>query len=313
MFAAAAAIAGTVAAQSYPVKPIRVVDPFPPGGSTDIVARTISPKFHESLGHPWVIENRPGAQGIIGGDFVAKAAPDGYTLLMFSITFVVQPAIYKSLPYDVMRAFVPVMQTSNIPNVLVVHPSVPARNVRELIALAKSTPKRLNFASGAAGLQMTTELFNTMAGTRMTHIPYKGGAPAVLAAVGGEVDLVFATLPTAVSFIRSGRLRALGTCGSSRALTMPELPTIAEAGLPGFEASNAVGVLAPAGTGRDVVTRLQQEISRILGLSDVRERLLAVGIEPAEAKPDQFGEYLRAEVAKWTKLVKTLGMEPQSW
>jgi len=304
-----------VLAQGYPVKPIRVIDAYPPGGSTDIVARLISPKFRESQGQPWVVDNRPGAQGIIGAEIVAKAPPDGYTLLMFTASYTVHPSLYKSLPYDLTTAFVPVTQTSSIATVLVVHPSVPAHNVRELIALAKARPGRLNFASGGPGAatHMAAELFNSMAGVRMTHIPYKGAAPAVMDTVGGQVDLVFGSLPIAGPHIQSGRLRALAVCTAKRTVAMPELPTIAEAGLPGYEATNATGVLAPAGTPREIVHKLQQETARILNLPDIKQRLLTLGAEPVGSTPEQFGEFIRTELAKWAKVVKASGMELQTF
>ena len=311
--AVAALPASAVLAQAYPSKPIRVFDGFPAGGSTDIVARIIGPKFQESQGQPWIVDNRAGAQGIIAGELAAKSPPDGYTLLMFTTTFTLHPAIYRNLPFDLTKSFVGVIQTSIITNVLAVHPSVPARTVKELIALAKERPGRLNFAAGGTGPQMTGELFNSMAGIKMTYIPYKGGAPAVAAAVGGETDMVFATMPTAITHISSGRLRALGVCTASRTTLMPNVPTIAEAGVPGYEAPNSVGVLAPAGTPREVVAKLQQEITRILAMRDVQERLQAAGIEPSSMKPEQFDEHVRAEVAKWTKVVKAAGIEPQKW
>ena len=308
-------LASEALAQTYPVKPIRVIDGFPPGGSTDIVARLVAPKFQQTQHQQWVVDNRPGAQGIIGAEAVAKAPPDGYTLLMFTATHTVHPSVYRSLPYEFPRAFAPVALTSSVANVLVVHPSVPARTVKELIALAKAKPGRLNFGAGGTGPQMTGELFNSMAGTKMTHVSYKGGAPAVLATATGEVDLIFATMPTAIAYIRSGRLRPLGVCTAQRTMLMPELPTIAEAGVPGYEATNSVGVLAPAGTSRDIIGKLHQEIMRIVALPDVRDRLLAAGIEPAAAviTPEQFGDYLRSEVAKWARVVKAIGYEPQKW
>jgi tripartite-type tricarboxylate transporter receptor subunit TctC len=310
----AVVLTGNALAQTYPAKPIRVIDGFPAGGSTDIVARVIAPKFQETQHQPWIVDNRSGAQGIIGADAVAKAPPDGYTLLMMTGTHTVHPAIYRNMPYDFAKAFAPIALTSSIANVLVVHPSVPAHTVKELIALAKAKPGRLNFAAGGTGPQMTGELFNSMAGVKITHIGYKGGAPAALAAVTGEVDLAFATMPTAVGFIRTGRLRALGACTAKRTIVLPDLPTVAEAGVPGYEATNSVGVLAPAGTPRDVIAKLHQEIARIVALPDVRERLLTAGIEPAPLMtPEQFGEYIRAEVAKWAKVVKAAGIQPQTW
>jgi tripartite-type tricarboxylate transporter receptor subunit TctC len=307
--------AGSVLAQVYPAKPIRVIDGYPPGGTTDIVARFIAPKFLESQGQPWVIENRAGAQGIIANDMVARSAPDGYTLLMFTGSHAIHPSLYKNMPYDLTRAFVPVTMTSDSQSVLMVHPSVPARTVKELIALAKASPGRLNFSSGGpgSGSHMAMELFKSMAGINMTHIPYKGGAPAVMDIAAGHIDLGFATMPIASPHIRSGRVRALAVSRLTRAIALPNVPTVAEAGLPGYEATNATGVLAPAGTPREIVVKLQQEIARILKLPDVRERLISLGTEPVGSTSEQFGEYIRGEIVKWAKVVKATGMELQTW
>src|SRR5215510_8136084 len=229
-FSALAALLATAAlAQSYPVKSVWVIDGFPPGGSSDIVARAIAPKFQESQHQPWVVDNRAGAQGIIGADLVAKAPPDGYTLFVMTGTHTVHPVTYRNMPYEFPKAFAPIVLTSNIPQVLSLHPSVPAKTVKELIALAKTTPGRLNFSAGGTGPQMTGELFNSMAGTKITFIGYKGGAPAALAAAMGEVDVTFATMPTAIVHVRAGKLRPLGVCGAQRSIVLPELPTIAEA------------------------------------------------------------------------------------
>lgn len=304
-----------VIAQGYPVKPIRVINGYPPGGSTDFMARMIAPKFQETQGRPWVIDTRAGAQGIIGADMAAKSPPDGYTLLMFTASYTVHPSIYNNLPYDLTKAFVPVTLTSTVANVLVVHPSVPARTVKELIAFAKARPGRLNFAAGGSGAttHMAAELFKSMAGISMTHIPYKGMGPAVVDTVGGHVDLMFASMPAAAPHIQTGKLRALSVSTAKRAIAMPKLPTIAEAGLPGYEATNATGVLAPAGTPREIVAKLQQEIARILNMPDIRERLLVSGSEPVGSTPEQFGDYIRTEIAKWAKVVKATGMELQAW
>jgi tripartite-type tricarboxylate transporter receptor subunit TctC len=313
-FAFAVFLTGTAFAQTYPVKPVRIIDGFPPGGSSDIVARVIAPKFQESLHQPLIVENRAGAQGIIGADAVAKAPPDGYTLFVMTGTHTVHPVIYRNMPYEFPKAFAPIALTSSIAQVLAVHPTVPVRTVKELIALAKMKPGRLNFGAGGTGPQMTGELFNSMAGTKITFIGYKGGAPAVLAAVTGEVDVTFATMPTAIAFIRDGRLRALGVCTTKRSAVLPQLPTVAEAGLPGYESTNSVGILAPAGTPRDVVAKLHQEIVRILALPDVRDRLLVAGIEPAQLMtPEQFGDYLRGEVVKWAKVVKAADIKVQTF
>jgi len=311
--ASAVFLAGHALAQAYPVKPVRVIDGFAPGGSSDIVARVMAPKFQESQQQPLIVENRAGAQGIIGADAVAKATPDGYTLFVMTGTHTVHPVIYRNMPYEFPRAFAPIALTSSITQVLAVHPTVPARTVKELIALAKTKPGRLNFGAGGTGPQMTGELFNSMAGTKITFIGYKGGAPAVLATVMGEVDVTFATMPTAIAYVRDGRLRALGVCTAQRSVVLPQVPTVAEAGLPGYEATNSVGMLAPAGMPREIVAKLHQEIVRILGLPDVKDRLLVAGIEPAPPMtPEQFGDYLRAEVAKWGKVVKAAGIKPES-
>ena len=307
-------VAAPALAQTYPVKPIRVIDGFPPGGSSDIVARTIAPKFQETQQQSWIVDNRAGAQGIIGADLVAKASPDGYTLFVMTGTHTVHPVAYMNMPYEFPAAFAPIALTSSIAQVLAVHPSVPVKAVKELIALAKTKPGRLNFSAGGTGPQLTGELFNTMAGTKITFIGYKGGAPAALAAAMGEVDITFATMPTAVGYVRSGKLRPLAVSMAKRSVVLPELPTIAEAGVPGYEANNMVGMLAPAGTPRNIVTKLHQEIMRILALPDVRDRLLTAGIEPAAVlTPDQFADYLRSEVVKWGQVVKAAGIQTQTW
>ena len=305
----------TVQAQNYPSKPIRVIDGYPPGGGTDIVARTIAPKFLESQGQSWVVDSRAGAQGIIGAEIAAKSPPDGYTLLMYTTNFTIHPSIYKSLPYDFLRAFAPVTQTSSVPMILIVHPSVPARNVKELLAEARSKPGRINYASSGFGgiTHMAGELLNNLAKVKMTHIPYKGGAPAVAATLGGEVDLTFAATPVGIPHIRSGRVRALAVSSATRSAVIPELPTMAEAGAPGYDVTNEYGVVAPAGTPRAVVQKLQQEIARILNLPDVKERLMGIGAEPVGSTPEQFGEHLKSEVAKWERVIKANKIEMQQW
>ena len=312
---AAAVFVSQAPAQTYPAKPIRVIDGYPAGGGTDIVARTISPRFQESLGQPWVVDNRAGAQGIIGAETASRAVPDGYTLLMYTTNFTIHPSIYKNLPYDLLKAFVPVTQTSSVAMAVIVHPTVPARNVKELIALAGAKPGRLNYASSGFGgiTHMAGELFNTMARVKMAHIPYKGGAPSVAATLGGEVDLTFAAIPVAAPHIRSQKVRPIAVSTARRSTVMPELPTIDEAGLSGFEVTNAYGVLAPAGTPREIVVKLQQEIARILKLPDVRERLMGLGAEPVGSTPEEFGNHLRSEILKWAKVVKATGIELQAW
>jgi tripartite-type tricarboxylate transporter receptor subunit TctC len=311
----AAPLAGDALAQAYPVKPIRVVIGFPAGGAADIQARLIAPKFQESQGQPWVIDNRPGASGIIGTEIAAKLPPDGYNLLMFTGSHTVHPSIYQNLPFDITKNFAPVTLISITTMVLVVHPTVPARSVKDLIALAKANPGKLNFASDGVGsaAQMSAELFKSVAGVNMVGIQYKGGPPSVAATVAGEVDLVFATAPTVVQQIKVGKVRALAVANPKRSALMPELPTIAEAALPGYGVSNATGVLAPAGTPRDIVVKLQQEIARIVKLPDIRERLVSLGVEPVGNTPEEFGEYMRSEIAKWARVVKDARIEPQPW
>jgi tripartite-type tricarboxylate transporter receptor subunit TctC len=300
---------------AYPTKSIRVIDAYPPGGSTDIIARLIGPKFQELQGQPWIVENRGGAAGIIGADLVAKSAPDGYTLLLMSGNHTVHPAFYKNMPYDFLKAFAPITWLTDTVMVLAAHPSVPAKTVKELIALAKASPGRLNFGSAGAGsaTHLAGELLKSMGGVSMTHIPYKGGAPSAIAAVAGEIDFVFLTMPVAAPHVKRGALRALAVSRAKRSAAMPELPTVAESGVPGFVVTNASGLLAPAGTSREVISKLQETVVRVLNMPDVRERLLGIGMEPVGNTPEQFGEYLKAEVAKWIKVVKVSGVEAQAW
>ena len=309
-----AAPAGAQPAAAYPTKPVRVVDAYPPGGSTDIIARLIAPKFQEILGQQWIVDNRGGASGIIGADVVAKAAPDGYTLLVLSGNHVIHPAFYKNMPYDIVKGFAPITWMSDTAMVLAVHPSVPAKTVKELIAAAKRTPGKLNFGSAGAGsaTHMTGELLKISAKLDIAHIPYKGGAPAALAAISGEVDLVTLTMPVAAPHVKRGALRALAVTRDKRSKAMPELPTIAES-VPGFTVNNAAGLAAPAGTPRDVLVKVQQTVVRILNMPDVRDKLLAIGMEPVGNTPEQYAEYIRSEVAKWIRVVKVAGVETQAW
>ncbi|HKA46056.1 MAG TPA: tripartite tricarboxylate transporter substrate binding protein [Burkholderiales bacterium] len=302
-------------AQGYPSRTIRVIDAYPPGGTTDVVARIISPRFAESTGQSWVIDSRPGAQGIIGTDLAAKAPADGYTLLMFTASHTIHPSFYRNLPYDFVRAFAPVTLTSGTTNTLVVNPRVPAKNVKELVALARARPGQLNFASAGLGStnHLATELLKSMTGISLTHIPYKGSAPAVIDVIGGQVDFIIAPMPVVLQHVKSGKLRALAVSTSRRAVAMPDVPTIAESGFPGYEATNSVGVLAPAGTPREIVTKLNGEIVRALNLPEVRDRLLSMGAEPVGNTPEQFGEYIRAEIAKWAKVIRETGMAVQQW
>lgn len=234
---------------------------------------------------------------------------------MFTASHTIHPSFYKNLPYDFLKVFAPITLTSSTTNMLVVHPAVPARNVKELIVLAKARPGQLNFASAGLGStnHLGMELFKSMAAVDMTHIPYKGSAPAVGDMIGGHIDLMFVPMPIVLPHVKSGKLRALAVSTAKRAVAMPGIPTVAEAGLPGYEATNAHGVLAPAGTPREIVIKLNTEIVRILNLTDVRERLFSIGAEPVGNTPEQFGGYLRSEIAKWAKVIKDIGMTPQPW
>ncbi len=301
--------------QVYPARPIRVIDAYPPGGSTDVVARIIAAKFQEATGQPWIIDNRPGAQGIIGSEVVARAAPDGYTLLMFTGSHTVHPSIYPKMPYALLRDFAPVTLTSATTNILVVHPTVPAKSVKELIAIARSKPGILNYSSAGTGstTHMAMELFKSMARVDFVHIPYKGAAPAVLDLVGGHVDLMFAPLAVMLPHIKSGRVRPIAVSTAQRTSALPDIPTVAESGLSGYEATNAVGVLAPAATPRDIVVKLNADIVRILRLPEVRDRLLGLGAEPVGNSPEQFAAWLKEDIARWAKIVKDAKIPPQSY
>ena len=249
-------------ANLYPVKPIRVIDAYPPGGSTDVVARILAIKFQESVGRTWIIDNRPGAQGIIGCELAAKSPPDGYTLLMFTGSHAVHPSIYKNMPYEFLQAFAPITQMTSTTNVLVVHPSVPVKSLKEVIALAKAKPGQLNYSSAGIGstTHMAMELLKTMAHIDIAHIPYKGAAPAVMDGVAGHVAMLFGPMPVVGPHAKAGRLRIIAVSTKERSRAIPEIPTVAEAGVPGYEATNSVGIVAPAATPRDIVMKLHAEI-----------------------------------------------------
>ncbi len=298
-------------AQNWPTRPVRWISPFAPGGGADITSRAIAQKISGPLGQQVVVDNRGGAGGMLGVEMAAKAPADGYTVVLGTIgPIAINPSLYKKMAYDPMRDLVPVSQAANALNVLVVHPSLPAKSVKEMIALAKARPGQLNYGSSGPGAtdHLAGELFNVMAGVRMVHIPYKGGAPAMLDLVSGNVQLVFSTVSTAVSAMQSGRVRALGMTGNQRFELMPEIPTIAEAGLKGFEVSNWYGVFVPAGTPKDVVSRLNAEIVKALAAPDVRKRLLDSGIVATSSTPEGFAAYVKSETGKWAKVIKNAGI-----
>ena len=294
------------AADGYPSKPIRIVCPFPPGGGLDFVARTLGDKLTEWSGHPVVVDNRPGASGSIGANIVARAAPDGYTVMLASSsTLAANPALQRRSYKSIIKDFAPVSLVSSVSYVLVVHPAVAAKSVAELIRLAKQQPGRINYASSGTGSasHLAMELFMNMAGVNLVHIPYKGSSPAVIDLIGGQVQAGFNNLIPALPHIRSGKLRALGVSGTARWAGMPDVPAIADSGLPGYEALQWYGMLMPAGVPRVIINRLQQEIAGILQLSDVRERVAREGGAIIGSTPEQFAGHIEREIAKWTKVV----------
>jgi tripartite-type tricarboxylate transporter receptor subunit TctC len=297
-------------AQTYPSKSIRMVVPFPPGGTTDILARTIGQKMAEDWGQPVVIDNRPGAGGNIGSDLVAKAPPDGYTLLMGTIsTHAINPSLYKKLPFDPARDFAPISRVGTLPNILIVHPSVPVKSVKELIELAKSKPGDLNFASSGVGtsLHLSGELFNSMAGVKLVHIPYKGSSPALADLLGGQVKIMFDNLPSALPHVKAGKLKPLAVTSTKRVAVLPEVPTVSESGLPGFEVTSWFAVYAPAKTPKDIVTKLNGEIVKILRSADVKDKLAQLGVDAAPTTPEELAAFAKAETEKWGKVVKATG------
>ena len=295
---------------AYPTKPVRLVVPFPPGGTTDILARAVAQKLSETWGQQVIVDNRPGAGGNIGSELVAKSAPDGYTLLMGTVgTHAINPSLYAKMPYDHVKDFTPVILVAGVPNVLVVNPSLPVNSVSELIAYGKANPNKLNFASSGNGtsIHLSGELFRTMTGVQMTHVPYKGSSPALTDLIAGQVQLMFANLPSSLQFIKAGKLRALAVTSLERSSALPDVPTLAESGLPGFEASSWFGVLAPAGTPNDIIAKLNTAIAGWLATADAKEKLAAQGAIAAGGAPDAFVRHIAAESAKWAKVVKASG------
>ena len=301
--------ASTALAQSYPSKPIRIVVGFTPGGGVDINARLLAPKLAEDFGQQVIVENRPGAGTNIANEFVARAAPDGYTLLINTAAVAINMSLYKKVGYDALRDFAPLSLFSMSPNILVVHVSVPVKNVKELIALARSRPGELNFSSAGAGTtqHLAGELFNLRAGTKMVHVPYRGSAPSLTALISGEVELTYANIPAISAHVKSGRLRPLANLGPKRSDQLPAVPTMSEAGIKGVEVVVWYGVLAPAATPRDIVVKLADAIARAARAPDTRQRLQDLGAEPVGNTPEEFSKLLREEVARWAEVVKVSG------
>jgi len=310
LFVALLCFSATLAAQPYPSKPIKIVVPFPAGGIADVYARIIGARMSEAWSQPVVIENRSGAGGNIGAEAVARSPADGYTLVMGSVgTHAVNVSLFSKLPYDPVADFAPIALVAETDALLVVHPSVPARTVPELIALARAKPGALSYASAGPGTasHLAGELFKSMAKVDMLHIPYKGNSPAITDLLAGQTALLFATMPTVLPQAKAGKLRALATCGAARAAATPELPTVAEAALPGFDVTNWIGLFAPAGTPSDIVRRLNAEVLRTMQSPDMQGRLAGEGARFAPTTPQQFGAYVKAEIAKWAPVVKASG------
>lgn len=308
------ALASTADAQSWPSKPIRIISPYPPAGANDLLARIIAPKLSEQLGQPVVVENRAGATGNIGAELVAKAPADGYTLLMGQAgNLTINISLMAKIPFDPVRDFSPVTMVASTPNVLVVHPSLPVRTVKDLIALAKAKPGQINYATSGIGSpgHLAAELLNKSAGIRLVHIPYKGAAPALLDVVAGNAHLYFTSAVSAQPFIPSGRLRMVAVASAKRSPSLPEVPTVAEAGFPEFDVSSWWGVVAPASTPREVVMRLQVEIHRVIALPEIRTKLAEQGLDIATNTPEQFAAYIKSETAKWAKLIREVGVKPE--
>ena len=306
------AIVDATAADVYPAKALRLIVPFPPGGPADVLARLVGDKLSASLGKAVVVDNRPGAGGNIGMELGARSAPDGYTLVLAPAgNLTVNPFLYRNVPYDVGRDFAPVTVIAAVPNVLVVHPSVPAKSVAELVRHAKAHPGTLNYSSpgNGSGAHLAGELFKSMTGVDIVHIPFNGIAPAVTAVVGGQVQMMFAGAPSALPQIKAGRLVALGVASPKRIAAAPELPTLAESGLPGFDVTSWYSIVVPSGTPNDIIARLRSEIASALTQPDVQEKLAGLGAEPLGNTPAEFAAMLKVETAKWGKIVKDANIQ----
>lgn len=307
---AGALLAGAAGAQNYPARPVRIIIPFAVGGGTDVVFRILAPHLSENLGQTVVIDNRPGGAATIGMDQTAKAAPDGYTLGVANVSFGVNPSLFPKLPFDSEKDLAPVSLVALVPMVLAVHPSVPARSVKELIALAKANPGGLNYGSAgnASAGHLAMELLKHMTASDIVHIAFKGGGPQVISAVSGETAIIFTTVPASIQHLRSGRLIGLGVSTAKRDASLPEVPTIAESGVPGYEFYEWQGVVAPAGTPAAIITRLNREISRTLDIPDVKKRIAGVGAQTAGGTPEELAAFIRKEIAMWAKVVKSAGI-----
>jgi tripartite-type tricarboxylate transporter receptor subunit TctC len=306
-----AVAAPLVQAQRFPEKPIRFIVPFPPGGGNDILARVVAPKMAEFLGQSVIVDNRAGAGGNIGADIAAKSAPDGYTILIASNQVTMNPALYAKLPFDIEKDFEPIALAASVPMVLVVHPSVAARSVSELIALAKANPGKLNHSTPGTGTpqHIAFEVFNHAAGISITHVPYKGTGPAIADLIGGQVQTAFGTMASLEQHVKAGKLRALAVATPKRSQTMRDVPTVAESGLPGYDVSLWYSILAPAGTPKEIVARLSGDIAKALALPEVRDKLTAQGFDVSYLNPEQMSELMRRDTARWGKSLREIGLK----
>jgi tripartite-type tricarboxylate transporter receptor subunit TctC len=305
------AVAHAQSTTSYPARPVRIVVPQSPGASTDTTARLIAQKLTTALGQTVLVDNRPGAGSVIGTEVVANATPDGHTLLVVASSITLNPILHKNLSWDPVRDFAPITQLSSFPNILVVHPAVPVKTVKDLIALAKAKPGALNYGSAgtATGTHLSAELFKHMTGTDMVHVPYKGGGAAIPALMGGQVQLMFATTVSALSQVRAGKLRAIAVTSPRRSPSAPDVPTIAESGVPGYDHTPWNGFLAPAKTPRAIIARLNEETARILHAPDTKAVFMNEGAEPVGNKPEEFGAIIKSEIAKWSKVIQAAGIK----
>lgn len=305
---------GASGAETYPAKPVRIIVPFPPGGPVDTLARIVGQHLSPALGQQMIVDNRPGANGIIGTDLVSKAAPDGYTLLMGNLgPIAINVSLYHKLPYDPVKNFAPVAMVAVAPQILVAHPSLPARSVRELVQLAKARPGQLIYGSPGtgSGAHLSMELFKTMTGIDIVHIPYKGATPALADLLGGQTALVLSSIVPAQPFVKTGKLRGLAVTGRARALALPGVPTMVESGLPGFEAMAWFGVLAPAGTPQAIISRLNDEIAKILQKPEIKDQFAGFGSEPGHGTLEEFAAYIRTEIGKWRKVIRDAGIKEE--
>ncbi|NBR28720.1 MAG: tripartite tricarboxylate transporter substrate binding protein [Betaproteobacteria bacterium] len=309
LLAAAFFAAPALSADNYPSKPIRLLIPFAPGGGTDILARMVAQRLSETLGQAMVADNRPAVDGVVASETLARSAPDGYTLLLVSSSHAINPAIGRKLPYDTIRDFSPITQTASQQMFLVVHPSLPIKSVKELIDYAKAKPNSLNYGSSSNATALPMELFNSMAGIKTTHIPYKGSAPMLNDLLGGQINLSIAAAVSALPHIKSGRLRNLAIGDSKRSTILPDLPTIAEAGVPGYQAVIWSGMLAPAKTPRAIIDKLYKETVRVVQAPEFKERLVQLGSDAVGSTPEQWGEFIKTEIDKWGKIAKIAGVK----